>query len=352
MLLHAYLGVQPVPFGNHEEPGLLSVETVGDYLVQRGVFSRTGPITVGQLGGGISNVVLAATQGDLSVVVKQALEKLRVADLWPASRERTITEAEALRLAQRLSPGSVPEVLDLDRQACALTILAAPGGWENWKQRLLAGDADPAIAEDLGRLLAKWQGATSGDAAVARAFGSTQVFYQLRVDPYYITVAKRRPELQAAIEDLVARMQGTRLCLVHGDYSPKNVLVGQGRWVIDFEVAHYGDPSFDIAFMVNHLLLKRLHVPTAAADLALCAKAFWRAFESVLVPLAIRPTYVFGHVGCLMVARVDGKSPVEYLGQAEREIARRIGSQFLLDPPASMEEALELSDPSSWQEVL
>jgi 5-methylthioribose kinase len=337
-----------VPFETDDEQALLSVETVADYLVERGVFSKAGRITVRQLGGGVSNVVLGATQDGLSVVVKQALSRLRVADVWPASRERTITEAEALRLAQRLAPGSVPEVLDLDHQACALTILAAPDGWDNWKQRLMAGDADPAIAEDLGQLLAKWQRTTLGDAAVARAFDTAQAFCQLRVDPYYLTVARRRPELRAAIEDMAAQLQSTHICLVHGDYSPKNVLVGKGLWVIDFEVAHFGDPAFDIAFMLNHLLLKRLHVAPAAADLALCARAFWRAFDSLPPPLVMNPAYVFGHVGCLMVARVDGKSPAEYLSEAERVLARRIGSQFLLDPPAHIEDALEMSDPSSW----
>jgi hypothetical protein len=118
-----------------------------------------------------------------------------------------------------------------------------------------------------------------------------------------------------------------------------------GFWVIDFEVAHYGDPAFDVAFMLSHLLLKRLHIPETSSELELCAETFWGAYEGVATRLCPSAAYVLGHVGCLMVARVDGKSPVEYLTDAEREAARRIGSELLLDPPGNIDEALALSDP-------
>ena len=128
------------PGTNSQGSALLSVRTVGEYLIARGIFDTTRAIEAQELGGGVSNVVLAARQGGLRVVVKQALERLRVPDEWLARRERSITEGEALRLATRIAPGSVPEVLDLDREACVLTISAAPADWGNWKERLLSGD--------------------------------------------------------------------------------------------------------------------------------------------------------------------------------------------------------------------
>jgi len=333
------------PETNSQDFALLSVQSVGEYLVRRGIFDTKRAVEAQELGGGVSNVVLVARQGEVRVVVKQALERLRVPDEWLDLRERTITEGEALRLATRITPGSVPEVLDLDRDVCALTISAAPVDWSNWKERLLSGRTDSSVAERLGKLLGTWHFETYKKREVARAFASSQSFDELRIDPYYKTVARRRPELNAAIEEFIQRMQATRLCLVHGDYSPKNILVGSGLWVIDFEVAHYGDPAFDVAFMLSHLLLKRLHIPQKASELELCAKAFWGAYEGVTPRLCPSAEYVLGHVGCLMVARVDGKSPVEYLTEAERETARRIGSNLLLDPPSNVEEALALSDP-------
>jgi len=321
------------------EPALLSAETVADYLVARGVFEDARGVEARELGGGVSNVVLAVRCGDRRVVVKQALPRLRVADEWLAKRERAITEAAALRLAGRLSPGTVPDVLDVDHDACVLTITAAPNGWENWKQRLLEGNVDPNIATRLGYLLAAVHTATAHDLEVADAFSDLEAFEQLRVEPYHRTIMRRLPAISSAVDAYVRRMRSTRVCLVHGDYSPKNVLVGDGLWVIDFEVAHYGDPAFDVAFMLNHLLLKRLHRPQAADELDVCVESFWNAYTeaSTVCPSV---SYAIGHVGCLMVARVDGKSPAEYLTEQERQIARRIGSQLLLDPPDEIVDVL------------
>lgn len=328
---------------------LLSVETAGEYLVERKLLPPPAEAVVIQpLGGGVSNIVLAARQGSAHVVLKQALPQLRVADEWFAKRERAINEAQALILVSRLTPEAVPTVLDVDSSACALTIAAAPESWSNWKEQLLAGNADPLVARRLGVLLATWHGATSEDEAVAGTFDDHGAFDQLRVDPYYRTVMRRRPEVRGAIRQFVQRMAGTHACLVHGDFSPKNVLVGDGVWVLDFEVAHYGDPAFDVAFMLNHLLLKRLHEPGLAKDLERCAVEFWGAYLTA-IPEALFPgaPYVLGHVGCLMLARVDGKSPAEYLTGAEREAARRIGVRLVCDPPKTLAEALDVSDPRS-----
>ncbi len=339
--------VRPMAAGNNVRSSatLLSEQTVGEYLIARGIFRNDGVINAQELGGGVSNIVLAAQQGALRVVVKQALERLRVPDEWRAPRERAITEADALRLVAEVTPGSVPEVLDLDREACVLTIAAAPADWTNWKERLLVGSADPQVAACLGDLLGTWHAETFEDSDLEARFGSSQAFDELRIDPYYRTVQTRHPALSDSIHGYVQRMQATRACLVHGDYSPKNVLVGVGLWVIDFEVAHYGDPAFDLAFMLSHLLLKRLHVPQATSDLELCAEAFWGAYVDATGGRCPSVAYVLGHVGCLMVARVDGKSRVEYLTDAERAVARSIGSELLCDPPGDIGEALALSDP-------
>ena len=171
---------------------------------------------------------------------------------------------------------------------------------------------------------------------MASAFASHQAFDELRIDPYYRTVASRRPELGAAIDGFITGMQASHLCLVHGDYSPKNVLVGGGLWVIDFEVAHYGDPAFDVAFMLSHLLLKRLHQPWASAELGRCAEEFWGAYQGIAARFCPHAEYVLGHVGCLMVG-TRGRQVARRLPlRPDREAARHIGSVFLLDPPDSL----------------
>ena len=101
------------------------------------------------------------------------------------------------------------------------------------------------------------------------------------------------------------------------------------------------DPAFDVAFMLNHLLLKRLHVPEAGDGIERSARDFWGAYRSTsAAELLPDLSYVLGHVGCLMVARVDGKSPAEYLRETEREWARDAGTALLLAPPDTLDEAL------------
>ena len=323
---------------------LISPETDGDYLVERGLVAPGAPVTAVELGGGVSNVVLAVRAPGLSAVFKQALPRLRVADEWLARRERSITEGEVIELLARLTPGAVPDLLDLDRERCALTIAHAPAGWVSWKERLLAGEADASSAETVGELLAAWHRGTCDDADVERLLGDLDAFEELRVDPYYRTLTRRHPAPSRAVGAYVEHMLATRRCLVHGDFSPKNVLVGEGGlWIVDFEVAHFGDPAFDVAFMLNHLFLKAIHRRSALEHYARCARAFWGAYrERVPDGLAPELAYVLGHVGCLMLARVDGKSPAEYLTEDGRAAARTAGRSLLLEPPPSLEAAVEV----------
>jgi 5-methylthioribose kinase len=321
---------------------IITTETVGSYLTSKGVLSSGSRVEVTELGGGISNTVLGVEADELWCVVKQSLAQLRVAEEWLAKRERAVTEAQAIALADSLMPGAVPRLLDLDRAACAFTIERAPAGWRAWKDDLLEGVADDAIARRVGSLLASWHVGTSGDSAATDAFADLEGFDQLRIDPYYRAVMRRHPDLARPIGACAEVLAGPGRCLVHGDYSPKNVLIGDGGlWIIDFEVTHFGQPSFDLAFMLNHLFLKTLHRPQAATGYLGCASSFWDAYAgNVSVALAPDPGATLAQVGCLMLARVDGKSPAEYLREEEQDRARSLGRRLLTEPPDSLSEAL------------
>lgn len=323
---------------------MLSVDTVGAYVRRRGLVDEGTAVEALRLGGGVSNIVLAVRAGDRRLVVKQALPRLRVTEEWLATRERIMTEAAALRWAHSLTPDAVPAVLDIDHEAFALTIEHAPVGWGDWKARLLEGDADPTVAARLGALLAVWHTAPWDRPGAVASGDDTAAFDQLRVDPYYRTVMTRHPDLALEIAAYVDRMLATRRCLVHGDYSPKNVLLGgDGLWVVDFEVAHRGDPAFDLAFMLNHLLLKAIHRPARRDGYERCAHAFWHAYQSGVPHGFGGPgSYVFGHTACLMLARVDGKSPAEYLTPTERALARTCAVALLARPTATPDAAWTL----------
>ncbi|GAA3388966.1 phosphotransferase family protein [Cryptosporangium minutisporangium] len=306
-----------------------------DHLVRRGLTSSSD-VRVQSLTGGVSNDVVAVTAPGLDAVVKQALGRLRVAEEWLADPARLDTEGRALRLAGRLLPGAVPQVYDLADGY--LVIERAPESWRTWKEDLLGGAVDVEVAAQLGRALGDWQRGTAGDAHVAREFGDRTAFGQLRVDPFHRTVAQRHPDLADVVNHTIAVMEASASCLVHGDYTPKNVLVdpeGDGLWVIDWEVAHVGDPTFDPAWTIGHLLLKTVHRP--GPPYAAAGRAFLEAWgtQHDAVQL-VRQT------GCLLLARVDGKSPADYLTDAERHCTRALARRLLTDPPPHVLDAWEL----------
>ena len=309
----------------------LTSETVRAWLADRALPSEG---EVEELSGGVSSTVVAV--GD--VVVKQALPRFKVADEWLVDPNRIVTEARALRLVQGLTPHAVPQVLYLDEDEHVVVMQRAPRRANTWKSALLAGEAEPAVGRRLGELLSAWHTATAGDELVARRFAAEQSFREQRVDPYFGTLMARRPEIAALVGAVIDDMLATRACLTHGDFSPKNVLVwDDGLWVVDWEVVHHGDPAFDGAFLLCHLTLKAVHGRAPAAAYERCARPFldtWLARLPAALPVST--DHLVALTACLVLARVDGKSPAEYLTEGERAAARALGDSLLRDPPSSV----------------
>jgi tRNA A-37 threonylcarbamoyl transferase component Bud32 len=313
----------------------LTPDTVVAYLQRRGLDVPDGAPVLDLTGGGVSSIVLAVDAAG-GLVVKQSRPALAVAELWTAPRERTITEGRALALAERLAAGWSPPLVDLDETTMTLTMRRAPQGWPTWKQLLLQGDARPEVASLLGRRLSAWHAATTTHPGALADLDQREALEQLRVDPYYRVAGERNPAVAGRVAEVRERMLATRSALVHGDFSPKNVLVGaESAWLIDFEVTHIGDPTFDLGFLLNHLALKTIHVPRAAGAFGRAAEAFLGAYAAGArddLAAAASSRHLFEQVGCLMLARVDGKSPAEYLDEAGRRRARDIAVALLRDP--------------------
>ncbi len=301
-----------------------------------------------ELGGGVSNIVLAVDwPAGPRWVVKQSLEKLRVKDDWRSERSRIFREAESLQAVRPLlGERALPEVIHIDRENYAFVMTAAPEGSVAWKESLLAGEVDLTVARRAGELLARLIAGSRAVPALRERFGDRTVFDQLRVDPYYRTTAARHPEIRDAIRRLVADSWSIQSALVHGDYSPKNMLVrGHDIFLIDFEVIHWGDPAFDAGFLVNHLFLKSLHRPNFAARYFAAVREFWAALAAGLgdADLPAFEAFTIRHLGALMLARIDGKSPVEYIRDDwTRERARRIARTILRQEPRRLEQVIEL----------
>jgi 5-methylthioribose kinase len=308
------------------------------YLARRGI----GAHNVLPLGGGVSNMVILADTTSGRMVLKQALARLKVQEEWLSDPRRTVRECAAIRLlAPHLPPGAVPEILFEDAENCIYAMSAAPPESFDWKTLLLRGEVRPPVAAAIARILAAMIHATWMSAEWDERFGDQTVFGQLRLEPYYRFTASRHPDLAARFERLIATCAGRRRSLVHGDYSPKNFLVsGDSAMAIDFEVVHFGDPSFDAAFLLNHLRLKMFYRPEWAKQYAVAAMTFWNELRPSLPPeTEWFEASAIAHLGGLMLARIDGKSPAEYIATEElRGRVRRYARELMLHPPAAMEE--------------
>jgi aminoglycoside phosphotransferase (APT) family kinase protein len=290
------------------------------------------------LTGGVSSDIWRVDLAAGRVCVKRALPKLRVAADWQAPVVRNLYEARWMRVAAGIVPQAVPALLGQDDAAGALAMAyLAPEDHPVWKAQLRDGQADPAVAAEVGRRLVLIHAATAADPDLAADFPTDAIFYDIRLEPYLLATAAMHPDCADALHALVETTRTTKRALVHGDVSPKNILVGpHGPLFLDAECAWWGDPAFDLAFCLNHLLLKGLWRPDSARQFLDCFDALAAAYLAGVdwEPAAAFESRAAWLLPGLLLARVDGKSPVEYLTEpAQQDRVRRAAKPLLLAPP-------------------
>jgi 5-methylthioribose kinase len=344
----------------------LTAENVAEYLKSSGRVSADEAIVTRELAGGVSNMVLLVERrdGGERFVVKQARLRLRVADEWLCPVERIWREVEVLALCEKLVvvrnaergvrserqiEAITPLLLWEDRENFAYAMTAAPTEHRTWKQLLLAGELDSgkAIAVACGELLAAVHAGSWQDEQVAAQLDDRDYFERLRIEPYYRSIAKRHGDLAEPIERLIESVASHRRCLVHGDFSPKNLLVWPGHvMLIDFEVGHYGDPAFDLGFFLTHLLLKSVWAGERGGEYQQIAGLFWQTYRSEMLHsvakeevAALEQRILLNLAGC-MLARVDGKSPVDYLTGEQQAVVRDLARKWLRKPLESLAEVV------------
>jgi tRNA A-37 threonylcarbamoyl transferase component Bud32 len=360
-----------------EQPGALI-----SYLRETGDIAPDEQPRIEVLAGGVSNrTVLVERANGQSWVVKQALAKLRVSVDWFSDPARIGREALGLNyLAQIAPPGSITPLVFEDPGLHLLAMQAVPRPHENWKTILLAGRIEHDHVEQFGRLLgtihrAGWERRSE----LAQVFADRSFFESLRIEPYYLYTARQIPEAAPFLKELVLETRLRQLTLVHGDYSPKNILIASGKLILlDHEVIHFGDPAFDLGFSLTHFLSKGHYLAAHRAAFADAARQYWRAYQQALnhswqsraqstpgqsegsdsdrsaapdsssnqrtsnvrwqtdlEEFAIRHT-----LGCLL-ARVAGRSPLEYLTPAQRQWQQASVLTMMHDLPGTVDELIE-----------
>lgn len=304
------------------------------------------------LTGGVSSDIVRVQLAHGPICVKRALPKLRVQADWRVPIERSRWEVEWLKVAGAIVPGSAPRILGEDPHSTMFAMeYLEPDRHPVWKTRLRDGIVDAAFAAEVGRSLVRIHAGTASDPEVATKFATDHIFFPIRLDPYLRSPAKIHQECAPALEALVKATAKTKLALVHGDISPKNILCAvHGPVFLDAECAWFGDPAFDLAFCLNHMLLKCLWRPQWTAAYLACYQSLTHAYLQLVTwertaGIEARAAHL---LPALLLGRVDGKSPVEYVTEEwQRNIARRVARRYLLEP---VEQLRTISD--AWRDEL
>lgn len=346
----------------------LTCENLAAYLHERGALAAGEAADIRELSGGVSNAVFLVELPEPCerFVVKQARPQLRVKDEWLSSIERIWREVEVLRECERivdtiprLPPGAktflpafdpcTPKVLWEDRDNYLFAMSAAAAGHKTWKELLLGGETrlSAGVATTAGAMLGALHAATWERAEMAAKFGDRTFFDQLRLDPYFRFVARKSAEHAPRLHELIESVMTHPRCLVHGDFSPKNLLVWERNvMLIDFEVGHYGDPAFDLGFFMTHLVLKAVCSCGRAAEYLGLANSFWNSYLRQMKSISsggmgeLEKRFLLNLAGC-MLARVDGKSTVDYLNPQQQQTVRSIAGQWLQESPTTWQDARE-----------
>ena len=325
-------------------------------LSKMGLVGAHCRVLVAALQGGVSSDIYRVDlPSGVTLCVKRALPKLKVTADWLAPISRNRWEAEWMRVAGAITPSAAPRILGEDRDAgCFAMEYFPPDRYPTWKVLLAAGTITTAEAARVGDTLGRIHAATADRNDVAARFATDDIFYDIRLEPYLVATGRARPRWAARLWELVETTRQTKRTLVHGDFSPKNILCGPaGPVIVDAECAWFGDPAFDLAFVLNHLLLKGAWHPQwktryVEAFHALCgaylSHATWEPSDRLEARVAAL-------LPALMLARIDGKSPVEYITEsAIKEHVRAFASALLVFPVARLESVGERWAKSRWAE--
>ncbi len=306
-----------------------------------------GPVRVTELADGVSNAVLRVETSAGRFVLKQSRPQLRTQEAWFSDVGRIWRERDAMILLRPLlPPEAVPEILFSDETNFAFAMSHAPEPFRNWRTMLLNGEVDFALGEAAGQLLGAIHENTAGRPIALDSFRDRTVFEQLRVDPFYVRIQERLPDVAGEIALLIERCRSGQLALCHGDFSPKNLLVHAGGFtLVDYETCHYGDATFDLGFFLSHLLLKAIHRWDQRENYFALTQSFWKGYAEIVTfaPITKLMQPGIAHLAGCLLARVDGTSPVPYLiDETKRNAVRRLARRLLRERPTNWDDVLHL----------
>ncbi len=289
------------------------------------------------LTGGVASDIARVDLGNRSICVKFALPKLKVAADWHAPVHRNTAEYAWLNVAAQVQPESAVTLFghSLAHHGFAMEFLTGSDVYL-WKEALLSQASDKGEAQAVADMLGKIHAASGSNGFDTRPFQNRDDFYALRIEPYLVFTAQQHPDLAKDLTALADMLYNSKNVLIHGDVSPKNILFRtSGPVLLDAECATMGDASFDVSFCLNHLAIKALHLPECREQLLTNVEEFWQSYASYVnwEPVQGLEERICRLLPALMLGRVDGKSPVEYLDAHEQAALRALACDLLHASP-------------------
>ncbi|MBV6640323.1 MAG: aminoglycoside phosphotransferase family protein [Cyclobacteriaceae bacterium] len=319
-----------------ENPQILS-----NYLFKHDLISEGESLSCKMLTGGVSAKTVYVEKSK-PIVIKQALQQLKTKSEWFSDPARILIENLGLKwLYDHLPPGSIPQPIFCDEKNHLLIMEAISPPAKNLKELLLAGVIEKDYIKSFGALLGTIHMKSLNDPDASKTFHNRDYFINLRIEPYYEHTSHKLTQFQTFYADLIESTLETQLTIVHGDYSPKNVLIKDGRLILlDHEVMHFGDPAFDVGFSITHFLSKANHLNNPAYVDA--ARLSWDSYRSIFNYERdnFEQRCVKHLLGC-MLARVHGKSPLEYFAADEHKWQYETVSSLINEMPSTLTQLFE-----------
>ena len=323
----------------------LEKKSISGYLQRKKIITRGTHLTVQQIGDGLKNLVYYVQTPNERWILKQALSRVQIKERWWIDRKRVFNERCCIEiLAEILPPTVIPEVILEDRTDFILITSPPPKDAVNWEAELASGRIDLQIAYQCGELLATVHNQTYDHAELKRLFKETKPFEQLRLEPYYGKIVEAFPDLKKLIDAQARQLLKEQHTLVLGDLRPRNIWIDTGQiYLVDFATAHFGNPSFDLAFYAGDLCLKAMYNHMQKAAYLEAINIFWNSYfgsaeykgVGEIEKAAVR------NLGCMLLGATDGRQPVDYFEEGVRNLCRRIAQSLLFTELNKIEDITE-----------
>ena len=313
-------------------------------MVELGLIHPQDTIKTTTLTGGVASDIAHVQAASHDYCVKFALPKLRVQEDWYAPVERNLAEYRWLKTYASIDPeGAIPLFgHSPSLNGFVMGYLSGPNTYL-FKSALFEGKGSKQDAHNIGRNLGRIHQISTKSPFNSSPFDNRDDFYALRIEPYLIHTAKSHDGVADKLNEMANLLYHSEQVLVHGDVSPKNILIHDGRpYLLDAECATMGDASFDVSFCLNHFILKALHVPSHRENYFKLCDSFWQAYRAEIdfEDLASLERRITQLIPMLLLARVDGKSPVEYLTEKTSKEIRRFALSSINHPPATIQQLI------------